>query len=130
MREWIGRCGPAIIVMGLIFAASSTPGSDLPKFGAWDIFAKKGGHMLGYALLSASYFHVLNNGKKIKGVHFFSALILAILYSITDEYHQIFTPGRTASPIDVCIDATGGFVGLGLWCLIKTRFWDRRRRAE
>jgi VanZ family protein len=129
MKDWIWRCGPAIVVMGLIFAASATPGSDLPKFGAWDAIAKKGGHMLGYALLSASYFHVINNGKKIKVSQFFLAVILTILYSVTDEFHQLFTPGRTASPIDVCIDATGSFVGLGFWCLIRTLFWDRRRLA-
>jgi VanZ family protein len=130
MKEWIQRYGPAIIVMGLIFAASSTPGSDLPKFGAWDVIAKKGGHMLGYGLLSAAYFHVINNGKKIKGFQFFLAVILAILYSITDEIHQLFTQGRTASPIDVCIDAAGGLIGLGLWCFIRTRLRDRRRLAE
>jgi VanZ family protein len=130
MKGWIRRFGPAIIVMGLIFAASSTPGSDLPKLGTWDVFAKKGGHMLGYALLSAAYFHVINNGKKIRGIQFFSALLLAILYSVTDEFHQLFTPDRTASLIDVCIDAAGGLLGLGFWCFIRTRFWDRRRAAE
>lgn len=126
MKAWIGRYGPAIAVMGLIFTASAMPGSNLPEFGTWDVFAKKGGHLLGYALLSAAYFHVINNGKKIKPAHFFSALALAILYSITDEFHQLFTPGRNASPVDVCIDATGSFVGLGFWCYIRTRFLDRR----
>ena len=127
MKNWIRRFGPAIAVMGLIFAASATPGSDLPKFGGWDIFAKKGGHMMGYALLAASYFHVINNGKKIKLIQFFGAVFLAILYSITDELHQVLTPGRTPSPWDVCIDATGSIVGLGLWCYIRKRFWDSRK---
>jgi|WetSurMetagenome_2_1015567.scaffolds.fasta_scaffold449062_2 VanZ family protein len=130
MKEWIWRYGPAIVVMGLIFAASAMPGYDLPELGTWDVIAKKGGHMLGYALLSISYFHVINNGKRIRGLQFFSAVILAILYSITDEVHQLFTPGRNASPIDVCVDATGGFLGLGLWCFIRTRFWDRRKPVE
>ena len=113
--------GPAIIVMVLIFIASATPGSELPRFGFWDIFVKKGGHMLGYALLTAAYFHALNNGRSITRFQLIVAVCLAILYAATDEWHQSFTPGRTSSIRDVCIDAVGGFIGLALWCLIRNR---------
>ncbi len=127
MRAWILRWGPVAFIMVVIFVASALPSSDLPEFGAWDVFVKKGGHMLGYALLGMTCLRALNNAKSIMRSQFVIALCLAVLYAISDEFHQSFVPGRTASPWDVCIDAIGGFIGLGLWYWIRTRFkaWHR-----
>lgn len=50
------------------------------------------------------------------------SVIIAGLYSLTDEYHQSFVPGRTASIIDCGIDT----VGAALSTLIVLA-WDRRR---
>ncbi len=129
MRDWIRRWGPALVVMALIFIASATPGRELPKFGVWDVFLKKGGHMLGYALLAVAYCHALNNGKGAKRFQFITAVCLAILYAISDEFHQTFTPGRTASAADVCIDTAGGSIGLTIWHLVRTRFGSQRKAA-
>ena len=35
------------------------------------------------------------------------ALMLCIVYALTDEGHQVFVPGRTASLYDVALDSTG-----------------------
>jgi len=35
------------------------------------------------------------------------ALALCVLYALSDEGHQIFVPGRTASLYDVALDSTG-----------------------
>ncbi len=129
MRVWIWRWGPALAVMALIFIASATPGSVLPEFGGWDVFVKKGGHMFGYALLTAAYCHALNNGKGPTRFQVITAVCLAILYAISDEFHQSFTPGRTASPRDVCIDTAGGSVGLALWYLVRTRLLTPRKAS-
>jgi VanZ family protein len=116
--------------MALIFLASGTPGSDLPKFGLFDVFVKKGGHMLGYALLTASFFHALNQGKKITKLQIFVALLLAILYATTDEFHQFFTPGRSSSIIDVGIDSIGCLAGIIASYFIRIRFADPDRRIS
>lgn len=121
MKTWIRLWGPAILVMVVIFIASSTPGSDLPKFGSWDFLAKKGGHMLGYALLAASFFHALNERRDSPQSRFWIALCLAIIYAAFDEFHQKFTPGRTSSIRDVFIDGVGACIGLVLWRSIKAR---------
>jgi VanZ family protein len=42
------------------------------------------------------------------------ALVVAGLYSLTDEYHQSFVPGRTASLRDCGIDTAGAFLALAL----------------
>ena len=120
MKSRIYRWWPAILMMGFIFWASATPGSDLPKFGHWDLIVKKGGHMLGYALLAAAYLYALA-GRKMSRTQLFYSLILAILYACSDEWHQKFTPGRTSSVRDVLIDTTGAIVGLAASYLVYVR---------
>jgi len=43
-----------------------------------------------------------------------TAALYAISYSISDEIHQAFVPGRTASVWDVLADALGALVVLGV----------------
>ena len=40
--------------------------------------------------------------------------LIAVLYAVTDEYHQSFTPGRTPAVTDVIIDSFGAAIGAGL----------------
>ena len=42
----------------------------------------------------------------------FAALIIAGLFSLVDEYHQSFVPGRTASLVDCGIDTAGALLGM------------------
>ena len=44
----------------------------------------------------------------------FAALIIAGLFSLLDEYHQSFVPGRTASLMDCGIDTAGALLGMVL----------------
>jgi VanZ family protein len=111
---------PAIILMAVIFVASSTPGNDIPGFGSWDTIVKKGAHMLGYALLAISYLYALAESRKANWFIFLLAILLAGLYAATDEFHQSFTPGRSPSAADVCIDAAGAIIGALIWPRIKS----------
>ena len=43
------------------------------------------------------------------------AVVLAIIYGISDEVHQAFVPGRNASPWDVLADGLGGLMGALLY---------------
>jgi VanZ family protein len=55
---------------------------------------------------------------------FLLALLICILYAISDEIHQMFIPGRSGQVSDVLIDSTGGLVGiLGLSAI-------RRRKSK
>ena len=53
------------------------------------------------------------------------ALLICILYAISDEIHQIFIPGRSGQVSDVLIDSLGGLVGIVLLDLLR-----RRKRRE
>jgi hypothetical protein len=64
IKEFVYRWGFAVLVMAAIFQFSSTPGYKIPNFGSFDFWVKKGGHMIGYGLLSLGYWHGLKWNKK------------------------------------------------------------------
>ena len=105
----------------MIFTASGTPGQDLPQFGWMDLFAKKGGHLLGYALLGIGYLRGLVYRRIPTRRDLVVAVLLACLYSATDEYHQRFTPDRSPSVQDIAIDTVGATIGVLLWPKIRAR---------
>jgi VanZ family protein len=43
---------------------------------------------------------------------FLVSILVGLIYAISDEYHQSFTPGRTPSIIDVGIDTYGVILGI------------------
>jgi len=115
-------------MMILIFIASAMPGNELPKFGTVDLIVKKGGHMIGYALLAIACFLAAYGDTKNVTRSAVLSLCLAIIYAASDEYHQSFTPGRSASVIDVGIDAAGAIIGVGITAfIIKLRSRDLKQ---
>ena len=56
------------------------------------------------------------------------ALLAAGLYSLSDEFHQSFVPGRTASLVDCGIDTVGA--GLGLLLLYGIEVLTQTRRSR
>lgn len=57
----------------------------------------------------------LAKGKNINLL--FIPLIAAIIYGISDEIHQIFVPGRTASVYDVMINSFGIFYAFIIYAI-------------
>jgi len=105
LRKWL----PALIVMGTIFWLSSQPSDDLPDFDWADRIVKKGGHILGYAILAWSYLRGLDMQPRKRWL----AWLLAMIYAVTDELHQSFVPGRYSSVWDVVIfDNLGALISL------------------
>jgi len=54
--------------------------------------------------------------KQTRRSRFIATVMIAILYAISDEWHQSFVPSRGASAIDVTIDACGAICG-AFWTL-------------
>ncbi len=108
---------PAAAMMALIFAASSIPGGVLDEAGLSPWGLRKIGHLLGYALLGASYAFAL---RPLTWRGWLLAWGLAALYAATDEFHQRFTLERGGSPLlDLGIDSLGAALGLALYARLK-----------
>ncbi len=105
------RWVPAFILMVIIFALSSLPSDSLPYFGFWDVLLKKGGHALGYGLLGLAYFSALPKRLSFS-YRWILALFMAVLFALSDEFHQSFVEGRSSSMGDVLIDGFGAAVAL------------------
>ncbi len=71
------------------------------------------GHLGGYGLLGLLLYRAFNRG--LRGWSFLAArnsLLVAVLYAISDEVHQLFVPGRQATLTDVAIDTAGALLAL------------------
>jgi VanZ family protein len=112
--QWL----PALMIMAVIFGFSSIPSKEMPSFGLWDLVVKKGAHLLGYGILALADW----NGLRFNKSRWWVALLFAVLYAITDEFHQSFVPGRHPSWVDaLVIDGGGAAIALGLvnWFRVK-----------
>ena len=49
------------------------------------------------------------------------SLMICLLYSISDEVHQLFIDGRSGEIRDVLIDSTGSLVGICSYSLVKNK---------
>ncbi len=102
---------PAFCLMAAIFGLSSLPASRLPHLGALDLLFKKGGHALGYAMLGLAYFYALPP-RLNTGYRRALALLMAVLFALSDEYHQSFVEGRGSTLVDVAVDGSGALIAL------------------
>jgi VanZ family protein len=105
LRSWL----PALCWMALIFFLSSLRGSSLSNFGPLDLFVKKGAHITEYALLYFFLFRAIHTVVVTRKAFVISAII-AVLYAISDEYHQTFVLLREGTVRDVFIDCIGIFL--------------------
>ncbi len=58
------------------------------------------------------------------------SILIAAAYSLSDEFHQLFEPGRTGSIIDSGIDTVGAVLGmLAIYAATRFRQASNRRTA-
>lgn len=108
---WL-RWLPTLFYAGLIFVASSTP-QPIPIIPI--PYADKGIHFLEFAILSLLLCWAMEpSGRPLKR-NVFLAIIISSLYGASDEYHQTFTPTRTAEVTDWLADSIGAIVMAVLW---------------
>lgn len=94
----------------LIFILSSIPGAAFPasKLFSYDKLLHAGV----YAVLGAFCFWAIpQRWSRKAGFRVVIAGALATVYGLTDEFHQLFVPGRSSDMRDVLADCVGGHVG-------------------
>jgi VanZ family protein len=105
---------PAVAWMVMIFWFSSQPDLPRPQNDLLNLILRKTAHFAVFGALALLYLWAIGNWQKR-----WLALVLTILYAISDEYHQSWTPLRHPAWTDVLIDSAGGVVAL--WLLPRLR---------
>ncbi|MDP9228807.1 MAG: VanZ family protein [Actinomycetota bacterium] len=108
-----------VAAMAAIFYFSSQP-FDGPELAWWEVVLRKLGHVSGYFLLTSAWWWALVG---VIRRPLLAAALISLAYAAGDEYHQTFVEGRTGTPVDVCIDATG----IALAALLINRSIVKRR---
>lgn len=101
---------PAALYMLFLFYLSSRPA---PEEARWFpiIAGLKVSHMIEYGILFLLVrYGLIRTTAYNKSSIFIIALMITILYGLTDEFHQIFVATRTAKLIDVVADGVGGIL--------------------
>lgn len=102
LKFWL----PVIIWASLIFYLSSIP--DLRTVLEYDLILRKMAHCVEYFILTFLLYRALKSSFHIRVLQLFIyPTILSFFYAISDEFHQSFVPGRSASIKDVLIDSAG-----------------------
>ena len=108
---------PAIAWCFFIFIASSIPIAQLP---ALENYSDKVVHAGVFSVL-CWLMHValfFQGNATIKRYSLLIAVLFVLAYGISDEYHQLFTPGRSSDLYDVAADLFGGI----LYAAVNLRF--------
>ncbi|HLF87181.1 MAG TPA: VanZ family protein [Nitrospiria bacterium] len=114
LSSWI----VVILYAALIFYLSSGPiTADVPG-------SDKMYHMIEYGIFSLLLYNALSSSfkKERPWKIVLLAIILTILYGISDEFHQLFVPSRSSDPYDVVADASGAIIVQGM-ISIRKRFF-------
>jgi VanZ family protein len=82
------------------------------------LFVRKCGHLLEYAILAALLYRALRTWRDHP---FRLAFVFTAMYAAFDEFHQSFVASRTGSPWDVVVDCAGALLGLLFFWLLGNR---------
>lgn len=78
---------------------------------------RKGAHMTEYAILAVLFLGLVAENE-ITGKQLGGSILLTAVYASTDEFHQLFVPGRSGQLRDVLIDSGGALIGVLLFTLL------------
>ena len=115
---------PAVVWTAMTFVVSHQPVVVIP-FGAPDYVA----HAINYAVLGVLLIWALAGGEWLAMTTSLiaSAVVLAVLLGIGDEFHQSFIPGRDATLQDLMADAVGACAGA---CIVAVVVALRRQQMR
>ena len=128
VKYWL----PVILWAVVIFSFSAKPTTRTSEIYWQDFIVKKSAHVFEYGILTILLFRALKKGGIEKKEAVVYSVILAVLYALSDEFHQSFTPGREPTLRDVFFDTAGSFLAVYIiWRYLpkapkKLRNWAER----
>lgn len=103
----------------IIFLFSSLPTNPVSQVYWREFLVKKSAHVFEYALFTILLYRALKESGVDKTEAGIYSIILAVLYGVSDEFHQSFTPGREPKVRDVFFDTIGSIGSIYfLWKLL------------
>jgi VanZ family protein len=102
-----------------------------PSFEVLHLFMRKAAHLAEYGVLAV----LLCAASEDQPFHWrprrvLGCFLIILVYSLTDEYHQRFVPGRNASLTDCGIDSIGAAIGILLYYVNYLRLRAIRSAAS
>jgi VanZ family protein len=93
---------------------------------------RKLAHLTEYGIFANFLYHALSNGRnhKVSLRRAAIAIVIAGVYSLTDEFHQIFVPGRGPALHDSLLDTVGATLGIVLLQMFWWAIQAMRSRRE
>ena len=102
--------GIIVKIASLFVSDDLTPEMQMMYIHKFSFILRKTAHFTVYLILGVLVWNFL---KEFQLKHIaVIALIICCLYSISDEYHQTFVPGRSGEVRDVCVDTSGALLGI------------------
>lgn len=141
MMAWI----PVLIWMGVIYMFSAQPASassqmsgslmkwligiidvtPIPEILGEDLLhtlIRKMAHFTIYFVLGVLVFRATQEGIKIEWRSIWISFLICVIYAGSDEFHQLYVPGRSGQVTDVLIDSSGALLGI-----LTTQIVHKRR---
>lgn len=81
------------------------------------LIVRKFAHVSEFFILGILVINLINK-YNVKYSYLIS-FIVCVLYASSDEFHQLFVPGRSGQVTDIFIDMIGVVLGLLIFCLIN-----------
>lgn len=93
---------------------------------------RKCAHFLNYFILGILVLNALalSNSRQLKWKNVLFAILICALYAGSDEFHQIFVPGRGPQIKDVFIDSSGSLAGIVIYEIIIGAVLVLRSRTQ
>ncbi len=92
---------------------------------------RKSAHFFAYLILGILILKALMASGNIGYRSIALAFGKCVIYAISDEFHQLFIPGRSGEVRDVFIDTTGASVGIFMYMVVvKVAKWASRERSK
>ena len=91
-------------------------------------FLRRGAHLFIYFCMGLGLTGAFSLQKRLPA--WLPAIILGVVFAATDEYHQLFSGGRSGKPGDVILDSCGLALGCFVSYLIKRCMEKRENENE
>jgi len=118
----------ALVEAVLIFIVSAIPGTNISGVPE---FANVIAHFTEYFVFAILLALALNSPRRKLWLAGLLAVLIASAYGVSDEFHQLFVPGRHCDPMDWLVDTSGALLGaaLTIW-MIAARTVKRSRDRD